>query len=96
MMFDDIGVKIQIYARRFFYIFLTIEAIAAVVLFFIFAAEDILIALIAVGAFVLCVLADALIAFPIYAFGQLVDDVHHMRMRETQSMPVNTDELPDL
>lgn len=87
-IFNHVGRTIQKYAI----ISLIIDVVACIILAYI--VGDAFVAFI----ILLCGFGYALIfAFPIYAFGQLVEDIH--RTQENTSKidnVINTDELPEL
>ena len=91
-IFNDVGRKIQSYSI----ITLIIDIIACIILAVIaMAASPVgwLISLIILA----CGLGYALIfAMPIYAFRQLVEDVHKTSINTTNTAAADTDELPEL
>lgn len=90
-IFNDVGRKIQNYAI----ITLIIDIIACIILAVIAlgSSDGWLISLIILGFG----LGYALIfAMPIYAFGQLVEDVHKTSINTTNTAAADTDELPEL
>ena len=91
-VFDHVGRKIQNYAI----ITLIVDIIACIILAVVALGsgdEGWLIALIILG----CGLCYALIfAMPIYAFGQLVEDIHQTSVNTTNSVVADADELPEL
>ena len=91
-IFNEVGRKIQNYAI----ITLIIDIIACIILaVFAMAASPVgwLVSLIILA----CGLGYALIfAMPIYAFGQLVEDVHKTSINTTNTAAADTDELPEL
>lgn len=89
-IFNDVGKKIQNYAV----ITLIIDIVAVLVLAIIelFSGN-----FFAMFIYLLCGLGYALIfAMPIYAFGQLVEDVHQTNVNTTKTSVTDTDELPEL
>ena len=90
-IFNEVGRKIQNYAI----ITLIIDIIACIILAMIAlgSSDGWLISLIILA----CGLGYALIfAMPIYAFGQLVEDVHKTSINTTNTATADTDELPEL
>lgn len=91
-IFNDVGRKIQNYAI----ITLIIDIIACIILALIAlgsSSDGWLVSLIILGFG----LGYALIfAMPIYAFGQLVEDVHKTSINTTNTAAADTDELPEL
>ena len=91
-IFNDVGRKIQSYAI----ITLIIDIIACIILAVIAMAASPVgwLASLIILAFGL---GYALIfAMPIYAFGQLVEDVHKTSINTTNTAAADTDELPEL
>lgn len=87
-IFNHVGRTIQRYAI----ISLLIDVVVCVIMALLLLGEDALISLIILA----CGLGYALIfAFPIYAFGQLVEDIHQTKENTQGNTPV-LDELPDL
>ena len=87
-IFDHVGRTIQRYAI----ISLLIDVVVCVIMALLVLGEDALISLIILA----CGLGYALIfPFPVYALGQLVEDIHQTK-ENTQSNPPSIDELPDL
>lgn len=87
-IFDHVGRTIQRYAI----ISLLIDVVVCVIMALLVLGNDAFISLIILA----CGLGYALIfAFPIYAFGQLVEDIHQTKENTQGNTPV-LDELPDL
>ena len=99
-LFDNIGSKLKLAAK----IVALIEIICMVIcLFGSFNVGNTMLAynfpaikaLAPISVLLSGALSVMLTAFPLYGFGQLVDDVHQMK-RQTQGDTVVADELPDL
>ena len=89
-IFNDVGKRIQNYAVVTLIIDIVLVLILTVIE--IFNGEHF-----AVFIYLSCGLGYALIfAMPIYAFGQLVEDVHKTSINTTNTAAADTDELPEL
>ncbi len=87
-IFNHVGRRIQKYAIISF----IVDIIACVISIFLITSDDPFVALI----ILLCGLGFAFIfAYPIYAFGQLVEDIHQTQ-KNTNLGATNIDELPEL
>ena len=92
VLFNHVGRTLQKWAI----IFLILEVISCI--FWAIVAEDLYL-----SVFILLggIGAVFLTSYPIYAFGQIVEDIHEMRndmKKNTQTSPnrIDADELPDL
>lgn len=89
-MYKDIGKKIMLLAVAFGWIIGIASGIAACYFFYEY---DILLGVITL----VTAIVSILMTWPLYGFGQLVDDVHAMRHAPKQeTAPVQSDELPEL
>ena len=87
-IFNHVGRTIQRYAI----ISLIVDILVCVISAFIVMADSILLWLL----ILVCGIGYALIfAFPIYTFGQLVEDIHQTQ-ENTSRKDANIDELPEL
>lgn len=89
-MFDKIGQKLMKLAS----IFAVLDFVSGIILLLIALIEgwDPTISLVVL----ICMVVAMISNWPLYAFGQIVDDVHAMRTGTQQSKEVASDELPDL
>lgn len=87
-IFNHVGRTIQNYAI----LSVIIDVVVCIILCLMTIGGNILLALI----ILICGLGYALIfAFPIYAFGQLVEDIHQTQ-KNTNNEATDIDELPEL
>ena len=97
-IFGNVGKKLQILAKAY----LGISILAAIVGFIVTAAEslDSLYSEISLGFYFVSAIVFVLVSFfaswLVYAFGQIVDDIHHTRLAASEDKAVAFDHLPKL
>lgn len=94
-IFEDIGKKLQTIAKVIFVVTILLFAVCFVVLL-VTLDEEWMLFVFPFLCIILGPISACLCAFPLYALGQLVDDIHQMRKGGQQKVGSETDELPEL
>lgn len=95
-IFSNIGGKLQTLAKVIFVVTILCFVGVFCALLPITLESGGLLVLSFVTCAVLVPVSACLAAFPLYALGQLVDDIHQMRKETQRKIGSETDELPEL